>query len=42
MRSVPLPHLSVVAIYPKDFWSEHPMGVVDREWGTPAHREFNM
>jgi len=36
-------HLSfpVVAIYPKEgtFWSDHPIGVVEREWVTPAHRE---
>src|SRR5271157_4250485 len=31
----------VVAIYPKEgtFWSDHPVGVVEREWVTPAHRE---
>jgi len=31
----------VVAIYPKEgtFWSDHPIGVVDREWVTPEHRE---
>ena len=31
----------VVAIYPKEgtFWSDHPAGVVDREWVTPAHRD---
>jgi Ca-activated chloride channel family protein len=31
----------VVAIYPKEgtFWSDHPVGVVDREWVTPEHRE---
>lgn len=31
----------VVAIYPKEgtFWSDHPIGVVDREWVTPAHKE---
>ncbi len=33
--------LPVVAIYPKEgtFWSDHPIGVVDREWVTPEHRE---
>jgi Ca-activated chloride channel family protein len=36
--SVPFP---VVAIYPKEgtFWSDHPIGVVDREWVSPEHRE---
>ena len=31
----------IVAIYPKEgtFWSDHPAGVVDREWVTPAHRD---
>ncbi len=31
----------VVAIYPKEgtFWSDHPIGIVEREWVTPAHRE---
>jgi Ca-activated chloride channel family protein len=31
----------VVAIYPKEgtFWSDHPVGVVDRPWVTDAHRE---
>ncbi len=31
----------VVAIYPKEgtFWSDHPVGIVDRDWVTPAHRE---
>src|SRR5262249_25509248 len=31
----------VVAIYPKEgtFWSDHPIGVVQRDWVTPAHRE---
>ena len=35
---LPMP---VVAIYPKEgtFWSDHPIGVVDREWVTPEHRE---
>src|SRR5215831_13061702 len=30
-----------VAIYPKEgtFWSDHPVGVVEREWVTPEHRE---
>lgn len=30
-----------VAIYPKEgtFWSDHPVGVVEREWVTPRHRE---
>jgi len=31
----------VVAIYPKEgtFWSDHPVGVVEREWVTAEHRE---
>ncbi len=31
----------VVAVYPKEgtFWSDHPVGVVEREWVTPEHRE---
>jgi Ca-activated chloride channel family protein len=31
----------VVAIYPKEgtFWSDHPVGVVDREWVSAEHRE---
>jgi len=31
----------VVAIYPKEgtFWSDHPVGIVEREWVTLEHRE---
>ncbi len=31
----------IVAIYPKEgtFWSDHPIGVVEREWVTDEHRE---
>jgi Ca-activated chloride channel homolog len=31
----------VVALYPKEgtFWSDHPVGVVDRPWVTPGHKE---
>jgi Ca-activated chloride channel family protein len=31
----------VVAIYPKEgtFWSDHPIGVVQRDWVTQAHRD---
>jgi len=31
----------VVAIYPKEgtFWSDHPIGVVERPWVTPEHQE---
>ncbi len=38
--TVDLPH-PVVAIYPRDgtYWSDHPCGVVQREWVTAAHRE---
>ncbi len=30
----------VVAIYPKEgtFWSDHPVGIVEREWVLPEHR----
>jgi len=36
--SVPFP---VVAIYPKEgaFWSDHPVGVVNREWVTPEKQQ---
>ena len=31
----------VVAVYPKEgtFWSDHPVGVVERPWVTPEHRD---
>jgi Ca-activated chloride channel homolog len=31
----------VVAIYPKEgtFWSDHPIGIVERDWVAPEHRE---
>jgi Ca-activated chloride channel homolog len=31
----------IVALYPKEgtFWSDHPVGIVDRPWVTPAHKE---
>src|SRR5271166_6403972 len=31
----------VVAVYPEEgtFWSDHPVGIVEREWVTPEHRE---
>jgi Ca-activated chloride channel family protein len=31
----------VVAIYPREgtFWSDHPVGIVQRPWVTPAHQE---
>ena len=31
----------VVAIYPKEgtFWSDHPVGIVERDWVAPEHRE---
>ncbi len=37
---VPSPFPPLVAIYPKEgtFWSDHPAGIVDRDWVTPAHR----
>ncbi|AXC14810.1 hypothetical protein ACPOL_5562 [Acidisarcina polymorpha] len=36
----PLP-FPIVAIYPKEgsFWSDHPVGVVERDWVTPERRE---
>jgi len=36
--SLPFP---VVAIYPKEgtFWSDHPVGIIDRDWVTAEHRE---
>jgi Ca-activated chloride channel family protein len=38
MPDLPFP---VVAIYQKEgtFWSDHPAGVVERDWVTPEHRE---
>src|ERR1700757_698507 len=37
-NNLPFP---VVAIYPKEgtFWSDHPIGIVEREWVTAEHRE---
>src|SRR5215469_9953078 len=37
-NNLPFP---VVAIYPKEgtFWSDHPIGVVEREWVSPEQRE---
>jgi Ca-activated chloride channel family protein len=37
-KNMPFP---VVAIYPREgtFWSDHPIGVVEREWVQPEHRE---
>jgi Ca-activated chloride channel family protein len=37
-NNLPFP---VVAIYPKEgtFWSDHPIGIVEREWVTLEHRE---
>jgi Ca-activated chloride channel homolog len=31
----------IVAVYPREgtFWSDHPVGIVEREWVTPEHRE---
>lgn len=31
----------IVAVYPREgtFWSDHPAGIVEREWVTPEHRE---
>ncbi len=32
---------AIVAVYPVEgtFWSDHPAGIVEREWVTPDHRE---
>ncbi len=40
-RAQPPPSLPMVAIYPKEgtFWSDHPVGIVEREWVTPERRE---
>jgi Ca-activated chloride channel family protein len=37
-QSLPMP---LVAIYPKEgtVWNEYPIGIVERDWVTPAHRE---
>jgi len=37
-NNLPFP---VVAIYPKEgtFWSDHPVGIVERDWVTPEHRD---
>jgi Ca-activated chloride channel family protein len=37
-QNLPFP---IVAIYPKEgtFWSDHPVGIVERDWVTEAHRE---
>jgi Ca-activated chloride channel family protein len=37
-HSLPFP---VVAVYPKEgtFWSDHPVGVVERDWVTDEHRD---
>ena len=37
-QNLPFP---VVAIYPKEgtFWSDHPIGIVEREWVTPEKRD---
>jgi Ca-activated chloride channel family protein len=37
-NNLPFP---IVAIYPKEgtFWSDHPVGIVEREWVTPERRE---
>lgn len=37
----PPPEFPIVAIYPEEgtFWSDHPIGIVERDWVTPAHRE---
>ncbi len=37
----PATEFPIVAVYPSEgtFWSDHPVGVVQREWVTDAHRE---
>ena len=43
VESVSQPNLPfpLVAIYPKEgtFWSDHPVGIVDREWVSPERRQ---
>ena len=36
-HNLPFP---IVAVYPKEgtFWSNHPVGIVEREWVTPEHQ----
>ena len=38
VKAMPFP---VIAIYPKEgtFWSDHPAGIVERDWVTPERRE---
>jgi Ca-activated chloride channel homolog len=40
-RSEPNLAFPVVAIYPKEgtFWSDHPVGIVNRDWVTPERKE---
>jgi len=35
------PNFPIVAIYPKEgtFWSDHPVGIVNRDWVTPERKE---
>ncbi len=37
----PAPRFPLVALYPKEgtIWSDHPVGLVEREWLTPERRE---
>lgn len=37
----PRPAFPVVAVYPREgtFWSDHPVGLVQRDWVTPERRE---
>src|SRR5215831_5770932 len=37
-NNLPFP---IVAVYPKEgtFWSDHPIGIVEREWVTPERRD---
>lgn len=39
--ATPSSYPPLVALYPKEgtFWSDHPAGIVDRDWVTPAHRQ---
>jgi Ca-activated chloride channel homolog len=40
-RNEPNLAFPIVAIYPKEgtFWSDHPVGIVEREWVTPERRD---
>lgn len=39
--TTPRPPFPIVAVYPKEgtFWSDHPVGIVERPWVSAKHRE---